>query len=114
MFAPARLLSFALVLGAALAAPLNINLGAYSPALVVGDGAIEFDGAGREGVVRGAANAVGPAAGEAAVVPEADAPATVQAAVAPSILTEPVRQHSPHPPLLPLFLLYSSELRKRW
>jgi hypothetical protein len=24
--------------------PLNINLGAYSPALVVGDGAIEFEG----------------------------------------------------------------------
>ncbi|KAK5657838.1 hypothetical protein OQA88_2911 [Cercophora sp. LCS_1] len=28
-----------------LAIPLNINLGAYSPALVVGDGAIEFEGA---------------------------------------------------------------------
>ncbi|KAI1172956.1 hypothetical protein F4777DRAFT_559716, partial [Nemania sp. FL0916] len=27
------------------AAPLNINLGAYSPALVVGDGAIGFDSA---------------------------------------------------------------------
>jgi hypothetical protein len=30
---------------AALALPLNINLGAYSPALVVGDGAISFEGA---------------------------------------------------------------------
>lgn len=29
----------------AIAAPLNINLGAYSPALVVGDGAIGFRGA---------------------------------------------------------------------
>lgn len=29
----------------AIAAPLNINLGAYSPALVVGDGAIGFHGA---------------------------------------------------------------------
>ncbi|KAK4236075.1 hypothetical protein C8A03DRAFT_36058 [Achaetomium macrosporum] len=34
-------------LGAAL--PLNINLGAYSPALVVGDGAISFEGEGGEG-----------------------------------------------------------------
>ncbi|KAI0127686.1 hypothetical protein BJ170DRAFT_683518 [Xylariales sp. AK1849] len=29
----------------ATAAPLNINLGAYSPALVVGDGALTFEGA---------------------------------------------------------------------
>ncbi|KAK6851583.1 hypothetical protein PG990_015279 [Apiospora arundinis] len=28
----------------AVAAPLNINLGAYSPALVVGDGALTFEG----------------------------------------------------------------------
>ncbi|CAJ2506786.1 Uu.00g079720.m01.CDS01 [Anthostomella pinea] len=33
----------------AVAAPLNINLGAYSPALVVGDGAIGFEGAEAEG-----------------------------------------------------------------
>jgi hypothetical protein len=26
------------------AVPLNVNLGAYSPALVVGDGAITFEG----------------------------------------------------------------------
>lgn len=30
---------------AVLALPLNINMGAYSPALVVGDGAIGFEGA---------------------------------------------------------------------
>ncbi|KAI6381283.1 hypothetical protein MCOR25_001217 [Pyricularia grisea] len=30
--------------------PLNINLGAYSPALVVGDGAIEFEGAAKNSV----------------------------------------------------------------
>lgn len=29
---------------AARALPLNINLGAYSPALVVGDGALTFEG----------------------------------------------------------------------
>lgn len=36
----------------ATAAPLNINLGAYSPALVVGDGALTFQGA--EGAKEGA------------------------------------------------------------
>ncbi|KAI2609153.1 hypothetical protein GGR54DRAFT_643641 [Hypoxylon sp. NC1633] len=34
------------------AAPLNINLGAYSPALVVGDGAIGFNGAEGEAATR--------------------------------------------------------------
>jgi hypothetical protein len=37
------------------AAPLNINLGAYSPALVVGDGAIGFHGAEGEAAAEGAA-----------------------------------------------------------
>ena len=37
-------LSTALFLTLASALPLNINFGAYSPALVVGDGAIEFEG----------------------------------------------------------------------
>ncbi|KAI1654536.1 hypothetical protein F4813DRAFT_370261 [Daldinia decipiens] len=36
---------FAALVGLAVSAPLNINLGAYSPALVVGDGAIGFTGA---------------------------------------------------------------------
>ncbi|KAI1102644.1 hypothetical protein F4804DRAFT_334057 [Jackrogersella minutella] len=35
---------FAALTALAAAAPLNINLGAYSPALVVGDGAIGFTG----------------------------------------------------------------------
>ncbi|KAI0834461.1 hypothetical protein F5Y06DRAFT_300564 [Hypoxylon sp. FL0890] len=37
------------------AAPLNINLGAYSPALVVGDGAIGFNGGEGEAATQGAA-----------------------------------------------------------
>ncbi|GAW22775.1 hypothetical protein EKO27_g4460 [Xylaria grammica] len=37
------------------AAPLNINLGAYSPALVVGDGAIGFHGEEGEAAAEGAA-----------------------------------------------------------
>ncbi|KAK1836564.1 hypothetical protein QBC39DRAFT_407366 [Podospora conica] len=41
---PSAILSTALLLALASALPLNINLGAYSPALVVGDGAIEFEG----------------------------------------------------------------------
>lgn len=41
---PSTFLSTAILLTLATALPLNINLGAYSPALVVGDGAIEFEG----------------------------------------------------------------------
>lgn len=41
---PSTFLSTALLLTLTTALPLNINLGAYSPALVVGDGAIEFEG----------------------------------------------------------------------
>lgn len=43
----------------AVAAPLNINLGAYSPALVVGDGAIGFKGAEGETAAEGATTAQG-------------------------------------------------------
>ncbi|CAN8101973.1 unnamed protein product [Discula destructiva] len=44
----------AIMASTAVAAPLNINLGAYSPAVVVGDGEISFSGggaAGAEGLV---------------------------------------------------------------
>lgn len=34
-------------------APLNINLGAYSPALVVGDGEISFGGESEQAPVQG-------------------------------------------------------------
>ncbi|KAK8022123.1 hypothetical protein PG993_012890 [Apiospora rasikravindrae] len=43
---------FATLATFAAAAPLNINLGAYSPALVVGDGALTFEG--EEGKAEGA------------------------------------------------------------
>lgn len=61
--------------------PLNISLGAFSPALVVGDGALTFSG-GAEGEAQGGTgeatgkgrgkegNAAGAAAGAAAGVPE--------------------------------------------
>lgn len=53
-------------IASAVPTPLNINLGAYSPALVVGDGAISFGGAeGAAGAAEGAA-AEGAAAGEGA------------------------------------------------
>ncbi|KAM7198785.1 hypothetical protein V8F33_004799 [Rhypophila sp. PSN 637] len=64
------------------ALPLNINLGAYSPALVVGDGAISFEGGeGAEGLVdalQGAA--VNEAAGrvQAPVAAPAEPPASPQ------------------------------------
>ncbi|KAH6661224.1 hypothetical protein BKA67DRAFT_654353 [Truncatella angustata] len=45
---------FATFASFAAAAPLNINLGAYSPALVVGDGALTFQGA-AEGAAAAAA-----------------------------------------------------------
>ncbi|EPE09021.1 hypothetical protein F503_04608 [Ophiostoma piceae UAMH 11346] len=48
----ARVLLFASM---AAAVPLNINLGAYSPAIVVGDGAIEFSGGKAAEVAKAAA-----------------------------------------------------------
>jgi hypothetical protein len=48
---PSTFLSAALFLTLASALPLNINLGAYSLALVVGDGDIEFEsGEAAEGI----------------------------------------------------------------
>ncbi len=95
------------------ALPLNINLGAYSPALVVGDGAISFEGAeeGAEGTsaaqlvnaLQGAAVGTAAGAGAAgagrtnagitvnAAAAGGDGPGVVQAAAAPRpILNDPV------------------------
>ncbi|KAH7632960.1 hypothetical protein B0T09DRAFT_83987 [Sordaria sp. MPI-SDFR-AT-0083] len=75
--------------GLAAALPLNINLGAYSPALVVGDGEISFGG--KQDVsqlinaLEGAAvNAAAGAASNADVAPEEKKP--VQAAAAPVVV----------------------------
>ena len=62
------------------ALPLNINLGAYSPALVVGDGAISFEG---EEKAEGAAAT--PEAAAAVLAPPAG---IAQASVATPILNE--------------------------
>lgn len=81
----------ALLASAAVAAPLNINLGAYSPALVVGDGEISFaaGAAGAESLVntlQGAAAAQGGAVAQGqAIAPAAGAPAERAA-----VLSEPV------------------------
>lgn len=91
--------SFVAILAAsASAAPLNINLGAYSPALVVGDGEISFAGngaAGAEGLVntlQGAAAASNGAVAQGqAVAPAAPAAQGVQQA---SVINEPVRSRS--------------------
>lgn len=89
--------SFVAILAAsASAAPLNINLGAYSPALVVGDGEISFAGngaAGAEGLVntlQGAAAASNGAVAQGQAVAPAAAPAGQQA----SVINEPVRSRS--------------------
>jgi hypothetical protein len=85
----------ALLASSVIAVPLNINLGAYSPALVVGDGEISFGGkqdvsnlmnALEGAAVSGAAAANAPAA--AAVAPATQA----QAAPAPAIALAPVDQ----------------------
>jgi hypothetical protein len=64
--------------------PLNINMGAYSPALVVGDGAIGFKGtesvANIMNTLQGAAVNSATVNGAAAAVPAAAAPATGTAA----------------------------------
>ncbi|KAK7709814.1 hypothetical protein SLS64_006056 [Diaporthe eres] len=85
----------AFLAASASAAPLNINLGAYSPALVVGDGEISFAGngaAGAEGLVntlQGAAAASNGAVAQGQAVAPA-APAGQQA----SVINEPVRTRS--------------------
>lgn len=94
----------ALLAATASAAPLNINLGAYSPALVVGDGEISFGSeAAATGLVAGLQNGGGAAAGTAAttgkaveaasvVVPAAASQAstsTLQAAEAQVVPTTP-------------------------
>lgn len=80
-----------LLASTAVAAPLNINLGAYSPALVVGDGEISFanGAAGAEGLVntlQGAAAAQGGAVAQG----QAIAPATGAPAERAAVLSEPV------------------------
>jgi hypothetical protein len=85
--------------GLAAALPLNINLGAYSPALVVGDGEISFGGAANaaEGANNGAegANNAAVAAASASAVP-APVPNTVEnASTNPAtdpVLTEQAQQ----------------------
>ena len=95
------------------ALPLNINLGAYSPAIVVGDGAISFGGAegaegtnaaqlinalqgaavGTAGAAAGAGRVNGAATGITvnAAAAAGDGPGVVQAAAAPRpILNDPV------------------------
>ncbi|KAK4213694.1 hypothetical protein QBC37DRAFT_169673 [Rhypophila decipiens] len=106
-----QLLSTMALVALAAALPLNINLGAYSPALVVGDGAISFEGGeGAEGLVdalQGAA--VNEAAGrvQVPVAAPAEPPATpqvqaAQVAAAPvtetPILTEPAGFPEPGAP----------------
>ncbi|KLU87313.1 hypothetical protein MAPG_06314 [Magnaporthiopsis poae ATCC 64411] len=44
MISQSYLIRLLAIVAVANALPLNINLGAYSPAVVVGDGAIEFEG----------------------------------------------------------------------
>ncbi|KAG7288850.1 hypothetical protein NEMBOFW57_005209 [Staphylotrichum longicolle] len=81
--------------GLAAALPLNINLGAYSPALVVGDGEISFGGAANAGAGAGNAAAVANVAAAAASTAPAPVPvpSTVEnAAVADPALAEQAQQ----------------------
>lgn len=75
-----------LLASSAVAAPLNINLGAYSPALVVGDGEISFAGgaAGAESLVN---TLQGAAAAQGGAVAQGQAIAPAQRA---AVLNEPV------------------------
>ncbi|OTA67899.1 hypothetical protein K449DRAFT_430004 [Hypoxylon sp. EC38] len=83
-----RMIAVAGFLASVNALPLNINLGAYSPALVVGDGEISFGGGqdvtnlmnALEGAaVNAATGTAGGRAENAAVVPAADASANANA-----------------------------------
>lgn len=82
-----------LVLAAVAAAsplPLNINLGAYSPAIVVGDGAIEFDSSKTDTT----AESVLASTGTAVTTTAASADVKAVQAGSSSILSEPVRSPS--------------------
>lgn len=98
MFAKYSTLAF-LMATMAIGAPLNINLGAYSPALVVGDGEISFAGgaAGAENLVntlQGAAQSSSGAVAEgAAIAPATGAEAQVQTLQRSPVLSEPVSLH---------------------
>jgi len=87
------LLSIAALVTLASALPLNINLGAYSPALVVGDGAIEFEG---EEAAEGRAVVAQPAGA---------APPVVEAAAAPVPFAGPILNDNVcsflHPSIIP-------------
>lgn len=82
----------------AVPAPLNINLGAYSPALVVGDGAISFGGGEGEAAAGAEAVEVGAGAGQEATpatepaTQPATQPATEEASTA-ALSTQAVRYH---------------------
>ncbi|CAL3966466.1 hypothetical protein PZA11_003116 [Diplocarpon coronariae] len=99
------LLAFALFAPSLNALPLNINLGAYSPALVVGDGEISFGGrqdvsnlmnalqGASQGAAQAAATAAAPAPPAAAAPAQAPAAAAaVQPADSTSIQTAPADQ----------------------
>ncbi|PBP23326.1 hypothetical protein BUE80_DR005878 [Diplocarpon rosae] len=87
------LLAFAVFTPYLNALPLNINLGAYSPALVVGDGEISFGGrqdvsnlmnalqGASQGAAQAAATAAAPTAAAPAAAPAAPAQAPAAAAV---------------------------------
>ncbi|KAI6383673.1 hypothetical protein MCOR25_000121 [Pyricularia grisea] len=74
--------------GLAAAVPLNINLGAYSPALVVGDGEISFGGGEETGKKTGAAAiASAPGAATSASAPVSNAASQQQSSQASSTTT---------------------------
>ena len=83
MHSPTFLLTLLTLTATTVAAlPLNINLGAYSPAIVVGDGAISFEGAeGGEAEGAGAASIVNALQG-AAVAGASSSAASVNNAAA--------------------------------
>jgi len=99
MVSQALLIRLMAVAAVVQAAPLNINLGAYSPALVVGDGAIEFEGGEGGRGVENVVNALQGSRVSGGAAPVAEAPVVAQAQVAEPILREAVS--------LPFLLLFS-------
>ncbi|KAL8370096.1 hypothetical protein RB595_000457 [Gaeumannomyces hyphopodioides] len=101
MISRSYLIRLLAVIAVANALPLNINLGAYSPAVVVGDGAIEFEGgpgvekimntlqgAGVSGAARAAAASTGAPAREVVAAPASAPQGATQASVSSGILNE--------------------------
>jgi hypothetical protein len=110
MHSPSILFLALVALAAARPLPLNINLGAYSPALVVGDGAIEIEGEGAGGAPQLINSLQGGGIGGGQVAGAQPAAGQRAQVAGPGILSEPVSFYPFSPSVIYACLTSSSTL----